>query len=263
MNLPLPWRIMFWKQEEKQESDNMVTRNKLAVVRDDVGEVLVHMQGITKYYGKNRVLTGINLQIAKGDILGIIGPNGSGKSTLIKILLGLVYPTRGKIHFPLAGGLKLRALPDRPGFFPGFSLKRNLAIFSMDADRTLVTDTAGRMGVFSWLDQKFRQCSTGIQKRCELVAALVHKPDLLVLDEPISGMDPGGIAELREIVRELRAKGSAVVITDHALDEMERICTKICFIQRGIIRAIESRDQLQLQFGNLEEAYRFYNLRFN
>lgn len=241
----------------------METRNKLAVVRDDAAEVLVRLQGISKYYGSSRVLTGINLSISKGDILGIVGPNGSGKSTLIKILLGLVYPTRGKIHLPLAGALKLRALPDRPGFFPGFSLRRNLAIFSMGADKHVMTDTAGRLGITSWLDKKFRQCSTGMQRRCELAAALIHQPDLLVLDEPISGLDAGGITELREIIREFQATGGTVVLTDHALDEMERICTKICFIQRGIIQAIETCDQLQLQFGNLEEAYRFYNYRYN
>ena len=191
-------------------------------------EVLIRMEGLTKYYGSQRILTGINLELAKGEILGIVGPNGSGKSTLLKIVLGLVYHTEGFFRCSAgAGKVSTSALLDKPGFFPGFSLEKNLVLFSGYVDRRLFNEITARLGLIPYLRKKFSHCSAGIQKRCELAAALLHQPGLLVMDEPVSGLDPAGIYAFRSIIREMQEKNCAVLITDHALQELEKIYMEI------------------------------------
>jgi ABC-2 type transport system ATP-binding protein len=225
---------------------------------------MIRLEGISKYYGSQRILTGINLELKRGEILGVAGPNGSGKSTLLKIVLGLVYHTEGFLRFQEgAARVKIGALPDKPGFFPGFSLEKNLKLFSGDVKSEIFEETTSRLGLSSWLHKKFSSCSTGIQKRCELAAALMREPDLLVLDEPISGLDPAGIYAFRSILRELQAKNCAVLLTDHAMKELEKVCTGICFLKQGIIQSIVPIDELIAKFGGLEEAYRFYNLKIS
>jgi ABC-2 type transport system ATP-binding protein len=225
---------------------------------------MIKLEGITKYYGSQRILTGVSLELKRGEIMGLAGPNGSGKSTLLKIVLGLVYHTEGFLRFQVgAGRVKISALPDKPGFFPGFSLEKNLALFSGDVRKKVFNETAARLGLTPWLRKKFNTCSTGIQKRCELAAALMREPDLLVMDEPISGLDPAGIYAFRSIMRELQEKNCAVILADHSLKELEKVCTSICFLKQGIIQAIAPVDELINKYGSLEEAFRFYNLKIS
>ena len=225
---------------------------------------MIKLEGITKYYGSQRILTGIDLELKRGEVLGVVGPNGSGKSTLLKIVLGLVYHTEGFLRFQVgADRVKISALPDKPGFFPGFSLKKNLQLFAGEVRKKVFNETTERLGLTIWLRKKFSSCSTGIQKRCELAAALMREPDLLIMDEPISGLDPAGIYAFRSILRELQEKNCAIMLTDHALKELEKVCTRICFLRKGIIQAIVPVDELIAKYGSLEEAYRFYNLKIS
>lgn len=227
---------------------------------------MIKLKGITKYYGSQRILTGINLEVNRGEILGIVGPNGSGKSTLLKIVLGLVYHTEGLLSSPACvARFRIGAMLDKPGFFPGFSLEKNLVLFSggkMSPGKKVdtVEEIIERLGLKPYLNKKFSSCSTGIQKRCELAAALMQQPELLVMDEPISGLDPAGVYAFRSIMRELQANNCAILLTDHALKELETICTRICFLKHGIIQSIVSMQELNARFTDIEEAYRFYNL---
>jgi ABC-2 type transport system ATP-binding protein len=233
-------------------------------VKNQKTKSVIKLEGITKYYGSQRILTGIDLEIKKGEILGIVGPNGSGKSTLLKIVLGLVYHTEGFLSYPAgAVGIRTGALLDKPGFFPGFSLEKNLVIFSGGEKAMLFDEITERLGLKQYLDKKFSNCSTGIQKRCELAAALMRQPELLVMDEPISGLDPAGVYAFRSVMRELQATHCAILLTDHALKEMEMICTRVCFMRQGIIQAILSMKELHVRFNDIEEAYRFYNLKIS
>lgn len=228
-----------------------------------MAEVVISLQGISKYYGSQRILTGIDLDIAKGDVLGVVGPNGSGKSTLLKIVLGLVYPNVGLIKGSGGGSIRIGALLDKPGFFPGFCLEKNLVLFSGGRRSAKVLQVCDRLGLKPYLLTKFSSCSTGVQKRCELAAALLREPQLLVMDEPVSGLDPAGVYTFRAIVRELQERQCAVLIADHSLSELEKLCTRICFMKQGIIQSVESTDELLRRFHSLEEAYRFYNLKIS
>ncbi len=227
-----------------------------------MAEVILKLEGVSKYFGSQRILTGVDLELWRGDVLGIVGPNGSGKSTLLKIVCGLVYPGKGVCSVP--GGSNsytCGALLDKPGFFPGFSLEKNLVLFSGAERSSQFNAITERLGLRQYLGKKFRNCSTGVQKRCELAAALMREPALLVLDEPLSGLDPAGVYALRAIIRDLQEGQGAVMLADHSLPEMEKICTRICFLSKGVIREIADVDELMRRFDNLEEAYRFFNLK--
>lgn len=224
---------------------------------------MISLQGISKYYGAQRILTGIDLDIAPGDVLGIVGPNGSGKSTLLKIVLGLVYPNVGLIKGSGGVGDKVGALLDNPGFFPGFCLEKNLVLFAGGRRSQNMLEVSERLGLKPYLRKKFSECSTGVQKRCELAAALLRQPTLLVMDEPLSGLDPAGVYAFRAIVRELQERQTAIIIAEHSLTELENLCTRICFLTQGIVRGVESMEEILKRFDNLEEAYRFYNLKIS
>lgn len=228
-----------------------------------MAEIMLKLSGINKYFGSQRILTGIDLEVMKGDVLGIVGPNGSGKSTLLKIVHGLVYPVESESSVFVGSNITIGALLDKPGFFPGFCLEKNLVLFS-GARRTAQFDAiTERLGLKPWLKKKFRNCSTGVQKRTELAAALMADPRLLVLDEPLSGLDPAGVYVLRAIIRELQEGQGAVLLADHSLLEMEKICTRICFLKQGIIREVATMGELTRRFDSLEEAYRFFNLKIS
>src|SRR5688572_26734878 len=139
--------------------------DKSGAISSQNQEAMIKLEGISKYYGSQRILTGINLELKRGEILGVAGPNGSGKSTLLKIVLGLVYHTEGFLRFQEgAARVKIGALPDKPGFFPGFSLQKNLKLFSGDVKSETFEETTSRLGLSPWLHKKFSRCSTGIQK---------------------------------------------------------------------------------------------------
>jgi ABC-2 type transport system ATP-binding protein len=159
--------------------------------------------------------------------------------------------------------MSIGAVMDKPGFFPGFCLEKNLVLFTGGERSAQFDAITERLGLKPYLQKKFRQCSSGVQKRCELAAALLQESELFVLDEPLSGLDPAGIYAFRSIVRDLQAARSTIILADHALNELEKFCTKICFLKRGIIREIATMDELQKRFDNLEEAYRFYNLNIS
>lgn len=221
---------------------------------------ILRLNGIHKHSGHKQILTDINLAVQHNDILGIIGPNGSGKSTLIKIMLGLVYPSAGTVLHMQVMPTQIRAVLDKPGFFPGFTLGRNLSLFPGLRDGRSNNDITALLGVQPWLKLRFGQCSAGIQKRCALAAALLTEPKLLVLDEPTNGLDPTGVYELRSAIRKVYAEGCPVVITSHALSELEKICTRLCFLKQGRIQMLDTKDELLSRFSNLENAYRYYNL---
>lgn len=229
-------------------------------------EAVVSLQGISKHYGSQKVLADIGLEVMKGDVLGIVGPNGSGKTTLLKIICGLVYPAKyptERVKSSTGSHMSIGAVMDKPGFFPGFCLEKNLVLFTGGERSAQFDAITERLGLKPYLQKKFRQCSSGVQKRCELAAALLQESELFVLDEPLSGLDPAGIYAFRSIVRDLQAARSTIILADHALNELEKFCTKICFLKRGIIREIATMDELQKRFDNLEEAYRFYNLNIS
>jgi ABC-2 type transport system ATP-binding protein len=203
---------------------------------------ILETRHLTKHYGKVTAINDLNLQIRQGQVFGILGPNGSGKTTTLSIATGLLQPNSGN-HFwfgetPTPASLKrVGALIEVPHFYPYLSLIQNLSIISRikgygenDIDRVLdaikLTDRKR---------SKFSTLSLGMKQRLGIGAALLGNPEVLVLDEPTNGLDPEGIAEVRELIINEAANGKTVIMASHILSEVEKVCTHVAILKNGVL----------------------------
>lgn len=204
-------------------------------------------RGLVKSYGAFRAVDGVDLTVARGDVYGFLGPNGAGKSTTIRMLLGLIRPSAGTIRLlgrertthGTAALDRVAGFVDQPAFYGYLSARDNLRLLAAldrrrDApiERALetveMTRRAGdRVGTFS----------TGMRQRLAIAAALIREPELLILDEPTTGLDPVGVREVRELVRTLAATGITVFLSSHLLSEVEQLCNRAAIVARGRVLA--------------------------
>ena len=198
--------------------------------------------GVSKAYGTVHALDGLTLNIPRGGIFGILGPNGAGKSTLFRIVLGLVRPTTGETRLlgAPAGDIKalrrIGAVIETPRFLPWLTARDTLTMLALESGMK-TPDIAGwldRVGLTEAADRKVNGYSVGMKQRLALAAALLTKPEVLILDEPTSGMDPAGILEIRALMRELADKdGVTIILASHQLDEVQRVCDAVAILDRG------------------------------
>lgn len=208
---------------------------------------------LTKYYGKARGITDLNLTVKEGEFFGFIGPNGAGKSTTIRTLLGLISPTSGNAQIfgkDIAKEKnvvlqKTGYLPSEALFYPGMKVKDILKL-SADLRKTDCHSEASVLCERLQLDvnRKVNELSFGNRKKAAIVCALQHKPDLLVLDEPTGGLDPLMQREFFTILRERNQEGATIFLSSHILSEIQRNCTRAAIIRDGRIIACDSVDQL-------------------
>ncbi|MFO7608193.1 MAG: ATP-binding cassette domain-containing protein [Candidatus Krumholzibacteriia bacterium] len=209
-----------------------------------VGEPILTLRGVTKHYGEKRAAHDVNLAIPRGSIYGFLGPNGAGKTTTIRSIMNIILPDAGEIL--LAGRRLDRSLSDHIGYLPeerglyrkmkcrdqlGFlaelkGVPRREAL--VRADRWL-----DRMGLGEWKDRKIETLSKGMQQKIQFAATFIFGPDLVILDEVFSGLDPLNIELLREMILEEKAKGTTILFSTHMLHEAEKICDAICLIEGG------------------------------
>jgi ABC-2 type transport system ATP-binding protein len=192
-----------------------------------------------------RALDGLDLQVAAGEVFGLLGPNGAGKTTTVKILLGLTYPTSGRAELfglPASNAESRRRVGYLPEGhrFPGYlTARQTLSVFgrmSGVGDRDLKSRVPGllaRVRLTGWADIKVKKFSKGMTQRLGLASALVHRPDLLLLDEPTDGVDPVGRREIRDLLREEAARGTAILLNSHLLSEIEMTCDRVAVLRRG------------------------------
>ena len=208
----------------------------------------VTTEGLTRRFGRFTALNGVNFTVPTGAILGLLGPNGSGKTTLLSILTGFISPTQGT--FSLLGESEHRlalartgSLISRPLMWPHLSCRDNLrcvqGVHTGGQDPEEVERLLAQVGLSGpSASRKFSQCSTGMKQRLGIAGALVNNPELLLLDEPTNGLDPKGMVEVREIIRELgRTPGRTIIMSSHLLNEVERTCDHYAIINRGILAA--------------------------
>ena len=185
-----------------------------------MNELVIQTDALTKRYGDILAVDDLSLEVPRGQVFGLLGPNGSGKTTTMGMLLGLVRPTMGS--FSLFGGStshrdtlhRVGAIVETPSFYPYLSGRRNLAYFqgiSGRGDRREVQQLLGKVGLADRADDKFRTYSLGMKQRLGLAYALMGDPELLFLDEPTNGMDPAGMAEVREMIRSLGTSDRTVL----------------------------------------------------
>ena len=202
---------------------------------------IIETQNLTKIYGKKTVLDSVNMHVAKGDIYGFIGKNGAGKTTLMKLLLGMTQPTTGTMQ--LFGGNdlyqgrhRIGALIEAPAFYNNCSAYENLKRFAILAnaekqDLNALLEFVGLANVGKKPAGKF---SLGMKQRLGIALAMLGEPEMLILDEPINGLDPEGIKEIRDLlVRLNREKGVTILVSSHLLDELAKITTRYGIINNG------------------------------
>lgn len=205
---------------------------------------VIATRGLTKTFGDVKALDGLDLTIPKGGIYGVLGPNGAGKSTLFRILLGLIRPTAGEAEVlggPIAAPGALRrtgSMIETPRFPPFLTARQVLGWMAraqgLSPDAAEIARWLDRVGLAAAADRRVRGFSVGMMQRLGVAAALLHRPDLVILDEPTSGMDPPGIQEMRALIRSLAADdGVTVILASHQLLEVQRVCDRVAILNKG------------------------------
>ena len=204
---------------------------------------VIETRGLTKTYGAVRALDGLDLTIPRGGVYGVLGPNGAGKSTLFRILLGLIRPTEGDAR--VMGGpvndighmRRMGSMIETPRFPPYMTARQVLRWLALEhgiAGQADIPHWLQRVGLTEAADRRVRGFSVGMMQRLGVAAALMSRPELVILDEPTSGMDPPGIQEMRALIRSLATDdGVTVVLASHQLLEVQRVCDRVAILNKG------------------------------
>lgn len=228
-----------------------------------MSDCIIETRGLTKRYGDQVSVSNLDLHVQKGRIYGLLGRNGAGKTTTMKMLLGLTAPTSGTVSLfgqPLKGN-ETRILPrigsliESPGFYPNLTGTENLQIFARlrGLKSPNYIKSALELVNLPYRDKKrYAQYSLGMKQRLAIALAVMHDPELLILDEPINGLDPIGIAEVRDFIRALcEERGKTILISSHILSEIALLADDIGIIDRGVLLEEESLVELEQKNGKI------------
>lgn len=221
---------------------------------------ILSIQNISKSYGPIKALNGVSFDVPEGSVFGVLGPNGSGKTTLLGTILDVLIADGGTYSW--LGGMpnnearmQIGSLLETPNFYHYMSGYNNLEITAAvrqrgKDDRLRVLE---QVGLLERKDSKFQTYSLGMKQRLAIGAALLGNPKVLVLDEPTNGLDPAGIAEIRELIRTLNKQGMTIIIASHLLDEVEKVCTHVAILKKGNLlvqgpvgEALRNEDQIEV-----------------
>ncbi len=202
----------------------------------------VRARGISKSFGEVVALDGVDLDVAEGEVHGLVGPNGAGKTTLLGVLLGLAQADDGDLEILGSPVCRTLALPDGvagfvdgPGLYPALSARQNLAALArLRGDGTDgIADALDQVGLTDVADDRVRGFSLGMRQRLGLAAALLTRPRLLVLDEPANGLDPAGTRHVHRVLTRLAAHGTSVVLSSHRMDDLAALCSEVTLLAGG------------------------------
>ncbi|QNS08076.1 ABC transporter ATP-binding protein [Streptomyces xanthii] len=225
----------------------------------------IRARGITKTFGDVVALDGVDLDVARGQIHGLVGPNGAGKTTLLGLLLGLALADEGHLDIlgtpvgrTLAVGDGVAGFVDGPGLYPSLTARQNLralaALRGGPARPADVDDVLAEVGLTDVADDRTRGFSLGMRQRLGLAAALLTRPRLLVLDEPANGLDPAGKRQVHGVLKRLAREGVAIVLSSHRMDDLEALCSEVTILAAG--RVVFSGPLAKLAAENRELDYR-------
>lgn len=234
-------------------------------------EYVLQTTGLTKFFGKKAAVNGLNLSIKKGDIYGFIGRNGAGKTTFIRMVAGLAHPTDGSIHLFEREDLDIQrrktgTMIENPAVFPNMTAKDNLMFYckmlGLDPKNT-INDMLTLVGLQDTGKKKARNFSLGMKQRLAIAISLLDNPEFLMLDEPINGLDPSGIKEIRELILKLnKERNITILISSHILGELSKLANRYGVINNGIMvdeftnEELETRcaGELEIKVDNIELA---------
>jgi ABC-2 type transport system ATP-binding protein len=206
-------------------------------------ETILTIHNLNKRYGSLQALKNVSLEIKKGNVYGILGPNGSGKSTTLGIVLNVVNKTSGEYSW-FGGNLqthealkKVGAIIERPNFYPYMTAQENLKLVCKikNIDYSKIPEKLELVGLNDRKDSKFSTFSLGMKQRLAIASALLNDPEILILDEPTNGLDPQGIHQIRDIVKQIASKGTTILLASHLLDEVEKVCSHVLVLRKGEI----------------------------
>ncbi len=227
-------------------------------------ESILTINNLTKKFGYLTAVKDLSFTINKGNVYGILGPNGSGKSTTLGIVLNVVNKTQGDFHW-FDGNTsthdalkKVGAIIERPNFYPYMTATQNLRLVCKikGVDYSKVDEKLEVVGLVDRKDSKFRTYSLGMKQRLAIASALLNDPEILILDEPTNGLDPQGIHQIREIIKQIAAKGTTILLASHLLDEVEKVCSHVVVLRKGV----------KLYSGRVDEmisSHGFFELKTN
>ncbi|MBL7865716.1 MAG: ATP-binding cassette domain-containing protein [Cyclobacteriaceae bacterium] len=203
-------------------------------------ETVLSIQQLTKNFGRLCAVNNLNLEVKRGQVFGMLGPNGSGKTTTLGMLMGVTNPSSGSFNwFGQTPTHQLRkrigAVLEHPIFYPYLSGQKNLELMALIKEAPLenisrvleLVELSGRK------DDKYKTYSLGMKQRLAIASALLNDPIVLILDEPTNGLDPMGIAEIREIIKRIANDGRTIILASHLLDEVQKVCTHFAILRKG------------------------------
>ncbi|RZN82133.1 MAG: ABC transporter ATP-binding protein [Winogradskyella sp.] len=204
-------------------------------------ENILTINNLTKKFGYLTAVKDLSFTIQKGNVYGILGPNGSGKSTTLGIVLNVVNKTNGDFHW-FDGNVdthdalkKVGAIIERPNFYPYMTAEQNLnlvcKIKGVTTDK--VQEKLEVVGLLDRKNSKFRTYSLGMKQRLAIASALLNDPEILILDEPTNGLDPQGIHQIRQIIKDIASDGTTILLASHLLDEVEKVCSHVVVLRKG------------------------------
>ena len=200
----------------------------------------LEIEGLSKSYGRLKALDALSLKVAAGNVYGLLGPNGSGKTTTLGILLDIINKDGGEFKwFGQYSSPQVRkrigALLEQPLFYPYLTAVQNLKIIAdiRGVDYSAIEDVLKMVYLYERKSDKYRTFSLGMKQRLAIAAAMLGKPDVLILDEPTNGLDPRGIADIRSLIIQIAKSGITILLASHLLDEVEKVCTHVAVLDHG------------------------------
>ena len=215
----------------------------------------IQIQHLNKHIGKQHVLKNVNLTINDGEVIGLLGPNGAGKSTLMKIMVGVWEATSGEVHVPKSIGF----LPEQNPLYEDMYVREYLRFFVGSRSKEqgaknqdqLVEELIARVGLTAEANKRVGQLSKGYKQRVGLAQAMVGDPELLILDEPTTGLDPNQLEDIRALIREM-GEERTVILSTHILQEVKQMCTRVVIIDHGEIKVDKPIGEIE----DLEQTFR-------
>lgn len=213
---------------------------------------ILSIHNLTKNYGKIRALDNVSFEVPPKTVFGILGPNGSGKTTLLGIIMDVLKSSGGSFTWAGEGFAandlrkKIGTLLETPNFYHYLSAEKNLEIAARIKGRGEddIEKVLRLVNLYERKDSRFSTYSLGMKQRLAIASALLGDPEILVFDEPTNGLDPAGIAEIRELIKELHKGGKTIIMASHILDEVEKVCTHVAIIQKGVLKTVASVAEL-------------------
>ena len=204
----------------------------------------ISLENVTKSYDAVTAVESVNLQVRQGAILGLLGPNGAGKTTTIRMVMNILVPDEGSIHVfgePISDKTReaIGYLPEERGLYPRMQVCAVIVFLASlrgmpEAEaRRRADEWLERFELKDWADKEVRDLSKGMQQKVQFIATVLHEPRLVILDEPFSGLDPVNATTVKDVMLEMRDRGTTVVLSSHRMEQVERMCDSICLIDKG------------------------------